>query len=188
MPNVKLGESVIIRKDVIIQSGIKIGAYTFINDYTRIDNNTLSIGKFCSISHNVKIGMGPHPLTYLSTSPILYAKNRGYVKKNLYDEYQDKGYTIIKNDVLIGANSIILAGVTIENGAVVAAGSVVTKNVPAYAIVAGNPAKIIKYRFDKDTIKKLEKIEWWNMDIKKIIAKVNYVNNIARMLNELEEE
>ncbi len=73
-----------------------------------------------------------------------------------------KGDIIIENDVWIGAKATVMSGVTIHNGAVVAAGSVVTKDVPPYAIVAGNPAKVVKYRFTEEQIKKLLQISWWN--------------------------
>ena len=80
-----------------------------------------------------------------------------------------KGDVIIGNDVWIGQNAILLSGVTIGNGAVIGAGSVVSKDVPAYAIVGGNPAKFIHYRFTEDQITRLEKIAWWNWPIEEII-------------------
>ena len=168
MPNVKIGKNVIIKENCRIQKNVVIDDFTFINHSTQIDTNCKYIGKFCSISHGVKIGLGPHPLNFFSTSPIFYEPYRGFVKKQLYNEFEDKGYTEIGNDVLIGANAIILAGVKVGDGAVIGAGSVVTKNVPPYAVVAGNPAKIIKYRFDEKIIKKLLKLKWWEKDINEI--------------------
>jgi len=178
MPNVKLGKSVIIRSGCKIQKSVSIGDYTSINENTQIDTNCSTIGKYCSISHGVKIGMGPHPLNYISTSPAIYYKNRGFIHKDIYNEYDDKGYTIIGNDVLIGANAIILAGIKVGDGAVIGAGSIVTKDIPPYAIVAGNPAKVIKYRFDESTIKKLLKLKWWDFDRDILKKYSDYFNDI----------
>jgi len=177
MPNVKLGKKLFIRSGCKIQKGVEIGDFTSINENTQIDSNCKSIGKFCSISHGVKIGMGSHPVKFVSTSTVFYEPYRGYVKKELFDEFADKGYTEIGNDVLIGANAIILAGVKIGDGAVVGAGSVVTKDVPPYAIVAGNPAKVIKYRFSQELIEELLKIKWWDMDIDLLIKNLDLMQN-----------
>jgi len=187
MPNVKLGKGVVVRNNVIIGKNVNIDSYTFINEYTRIDSNTLQIGKYCSISHNVKIGLGSHPVNFFSTSPVFYEPYRGYVKEQLFDEFEDKGYTNIGNDVLIGANAIILAGVKIGDGAVIGAGSVVTKDVPPYAIVAGNPAKVIKYRFSKEQIEKLLEIKWWNMEIDNILKFSKYFSNINLFIDNFKE-
>ena len=108
-----------------------------------------TIGNYCSIARNVSIGLGLHPLNLFSTSPIFYKRQNALLldlisKDNEFKEYQP---ITIGNDVWIGANAIIMDGITIGNGAVIAAGAVVTKNVPAYAIMGGVPAKLIKYRF-----------------------------------------
>jgi Acetyltransferase (isoleucine patch superfamily) len=168
LPGVKLGKGVVLREGVRVYRNVRIGDYTFVNEDTRIDENTAIIGKFCSISHGVKIGLGPHPTTFLSTSPALYDKRRGIVDENHYDEFADRGYTEIGNDVLIAANAIILAGVKVGDGAIVAAGSVVTHDVPPYAMVGGVPARILKYRFDEKTIERLLKSKWWDIDVKKL--------------------
>ena len=93
-----------------------------------------------------------------------------------------KGDIIIENDVWIGANSTVMSGIKIGNGAIVAAGSTVTKNVPPYAIVAGNPAKVVKYRFTDEQIKKLLSIAWWDWDEQKI--KNNAMNMWSDNINE----
>jgi acetyltransferase-like isoleucine patch superfamily enzyme len=187
MPNVSIGKNVIIKENCRIQSGVFIGDYTFINHSTQIDSNCKRIGKYCSISHGVKIGLGPHPLNFFSTSPVFYEPYRGFVEEQLYNEFEDKGYTEIGNDVLIGANALILAGVKVGDGAVIGAGSVVTKNVPPYAIVAGNPAKIIKYRFETEVIRKLLQIKWWDKDLKEILKYKDKFNNINEFIKVLDE-
>jgi len=183
----KISDNAVVCRGCSIIGTVSIGDYTYINEYTRIDPNTKSIGKFCSISHNVKIGMGPHPLSWVSTSPVFYSKNRGFVDKNSYDECEDKGYTDIGNDVLIGASSIILAGVKIGNGAVVAAGSVVTKNIPDYAIAGGNPASIIRYRFNDKLINELLNSKWWELDIDLLLKLRPFFNDPIDFLKQIEK-
>lgn len=183
-PKSKIGKFVEIGKYCKIDRDVEIGDYTYINEYTRIDANTKFIGKYCSISHNVKIGMGPHPLNYISTSPVFYSKARGYINESTYDEYEDRGLTEIGDDVFIAANVIILAGVKVDTGAVVGAGSVVTKDVPAYAVVAGNPAKVIKYRFEADTIETLLASKWWNIDIEILLSTYKSMNDIKKFILE----
>ena len=123
----------------------------------------LKIGRFCSIAGNVKIFTGAyHRYDWCTTYPF------GHIHREIFGKNKKEGYpyskgpVFIGNDVWIGRSSIVLGGVKINDGAVVGAGSVVTKEVPHYAIVAGSPAKIIKYRFDEDTIQQLIKINWWS--------------------------
>ena len=130
--------------------------------------STLQIGDFCSIAENVTILLGGnHPTDWISSFPF------GVVFEEFKERYYQypklsKGSVIIGNDVWIGLNTIILSGVTIGDGAIVAAGSVVTKNVEPYAIVGGNPAKLLKKRFSDEAISKLLAIQWWNWEIDKI--------------------
>jgi len=185
-PKAKIGKYVEIGRFSKVDKNVEIGDYTYINEYTRIDANTKSIGRYCSISHNVKIGMGPHPLNYVSTSPVFYSKHRGYILEDSYDEYKDKGYTVIGHDVFIAANVIIFAGVNIGTGAVIGAGSIVTKDVPPYALVVGNPAKIIKYRFDKEKINALLSSQWWEKDNNLLLKNHKYMNDINKFLDKME--
>lgn len=139
-----------------------------VGDYSYIGYNTniyhASIGKFCSISKDVCIGLPSHPSKFISTSPIFVNIYNGtgysWSKQNMFDSTPEK--VTINNDVWIGMKSTIMGGVTVGNGAIIAAHSVVTKDVPPYAVVGGVPAKIIKYRFTEDIIEGLQKSEWWN--------------------------
>ena len=149
---------------------VEIGEFTYIVDKSEF--MYVKIGKFCSIASGVKIGLGGHPVNeFISTYPAFYAKkNSGckvsFVHKQLYDEFK---LTEICHDVWIGLNAIIMDGVKIGNGAIIGAGSVVTKNVPSYAVVAGNPAKIIRYRFNESQREILEEFKWWDKDIEWIM-------------------
>lgn len=126
----------------------------------------LKIGKFCSISDEVTIFLGgEHEINTISSYP--------FSLKNHYS----KGDVTIGNDVWIGQSTIILSGVTIGDGAIIGANSLVTKDVKPYAVVGGNPAKLIKYRFDDDTIDKLLKIKWWDWSIDKIIHNRHLLNS-----------
>lgn len=156
-----IGKNVYIRKNVHFEgqpSDVQIGDYTYINSAYIYD--CVRIGKYCSIAHNVCIAPGEHFLDRLSTYPIKI-RVLGQDWDNVFPE---KKTTVIGNDVWIGNNATILSGVRIGDGAVIAAGAVVTKDVPSYAIVGGVPAKILKYRFSFEVIKKLEKLMWWDRD------------------------
>ena len=148
-----------------------IGNYTYIGRNSLIQNT--KIGNYCSISHEVICGLGRHPLNLFSTSPVFYRKNNPLclqiVDKNMdFEEYLPVN---IGHDVWIGTRAIIMDGVNVGNGAVIAAGAVVTKDVPPYAIVGGVPAKIIKYRFERDLVDEQQK-EWWNNDPKSVLLKM----------------
>ena len=123
----------------------------------------VKIGAFCSLADNVIIGGSAHPIDWVSSSPVFYA-GRDSVKKKFseFEREPDKN-TVIGNDVWIGDRAIIKAGVTVGDGAVIGMGCVVTKDVPPYAIVAGVPAKVIRYRFDNETIDALLKSRWWEL-------------------------
>jgi len=144
---------------------VRYGNYTYNSQRVTIMNCT--IGKFCSIAQGASIGLGKHPVNnFVSTHPAFYSVHKQCGKTFADQQYFDEmGHVEIGNDVWIGANSIILDDVTIGNGAIIAANSVVTKDVPAYAIVGGTPAKVLKYRFIEADIDFLENLKWWDKDL-----------------------
>jgi len=160
---------------LVLNSTIK--QYSYIGKNSIIQNVT--IGSFCSIANDVFIGLGNHPTEYFATSPLFYRKNNP-LKIEMADEninFIEYKPITIGHDVWIGARATILDGVTIGHGAVIATGAVVSKDVPAYAIVGGVPAKIIKYRFSIEKINELLSIQWWNLPLNKIKNKVISFND-----------
>ena len=137
------------------------------------EGTSLTIGKYCSISRNVIIFLGSeHRTDWISTYPfpVLWEEAKG-----IPGHPSTKGDVIIGNDVWIGYGVTILSGVNIGDGAVIGAGSVVTKNIPPYAVVAGNPCHVIKYRFDEGTIKKLLEIRWWDWPDQRVRENLKYI-------------
>jgi acetyltransferase-like isoleucine patch superfamily enzyme len=156
-----------------IESSLNIGAFSYaVSGYYWGCN----IGRYASIGENVQIGRHSHPLHYISTSPFFYLPFSGVLDNSnpIYAEsYALKDFqsntpatvpkpTYIGNDVYIGHGAFILPGVTIGDGAVVAAMSIVTKDVPPYSVVAGTPATVRKFRFSSDLIAKLLTLKWWD--------------------------
>lgn len=142
-----------------------IGNHTYgnlrINYHPSTGNNKLKIGNYVSIASDVTFIMGGnHFYNRISTYPFEFMLNNNIPEVDAFS----KGDIIIEDDVWIANKSIILSGVTIGRGAIVGAGSVITKDIPPYAIVAGNPAKIIKYRFDAYVINKLYKLDFSKID------------------------
>lgn len=161
-PDSKLGKKVFIDNSII--NHCIIGNYTMIHMNARLENVT--IGNYCSIAHNVMIGLGEHPIDKFSTSSFFYNSDLNV----LSDGFNRFKPVIVGHDVWIGAAVIVLNGVKIGNGAIVAAGAVVTKDIPEYAIVVGIPAKVIRYR-NKDTFKKAIDDKWWNLNFEDIELK-----------------
>lgn len=163
----------------------KLGRYSYVGYDSEVVN--CEIGAFCSIANGFIVGGAKHPLEWVSTSPVFYDVGSGTGRHlgNLFIE--DVARTIIGNDVWIGSRAIIMQGVNIGTGAVIGAGAVVTKNVPPYAVVAGCPAKIIKYRFNEETIKRLLKSEWWLMSDEQLRNISEYINNPNVFLVNLEK-
>lgn len=174
------GKSIInskIEQTAVINSGSSIvnsfiGAYSYCGYDCEIVN--CKIGKFCSISDNVFIGGSEHPMNWVSTSPVFQnVKHSGPKKRFALFDLKEPILTTIGNDVWIGHNVSIKQGVNIGDGAVIGMGAVVTKDVEPYSIIVGCPAKIVKYRFEKNIINDLLKLQWWNYseeELKKVAA------------------
>lgn len=177
----KIGRKVIISKNAKVTNSI-LKYYARIKEYAEIHNSTLGkysyisqssiinktiIGKFTSIANGCYIGLWEHDTDVSTHSFYLYEHSGNFVKG--YKNYKkDDIETNLGHDVWIGANSVVMKGVIIGNGAIVGASSVVTKDVPPYAIVVGNPAKIIKYRYKTKDIKWLLELKWWNFSKNKL--------------------
>ena len=154
-------------------NNVKVGKYSRIGFNCRITN--AEIGNFSVFAAECIAGVGQHPTNMLTSHSIFYKKGNwgwhdDWVK---YPEgFEENKKIIIGNDVWIGRRSIIMDGVKIGDGAIVASGAVVTKDVPPFAIVGGIPAKVIKYKFSQEVIDRLEEIKWWNLpddEITKVI-------------------
>lgn len=167
------------------QSSIGDYSYLAINAHLRM----VTIGKFCSIGPNFLAGYGVHPLEGISTSPMFYstiAQNGTTLSKT--NKIVEQKPIVIGNDVFIGANVTILDGVTIGDGAVIGAGAVVSKDIPPYAIAVGVPIKILRYRFDNDTISKLLKLEWWNLSDDKLLLVEQYFWEVDNIISKCASE
>jgi acetyltransferase-like isoleucine patch superfamily enzyme len=139
-----------------------------IGDHTYVQKNSIicdaEIGKFCSIAMGVSIGLPQHSISTVSSHPAFYLKNTPLAKTySDRDAFTTSKKTIIGHDVWIGQNAIIMNGLRIGIGAVIGAGSVVTRDIPEYAVVGGVPAKIIRYRFDEKIRNDLLESKWWDM-------------------------
>lgn len=179
-------------KNIIRNPNIIVGDYTYYDDFENVKNfeknvkyhfdfvgDKLIIGKFCMIASDVKFIMngGNHLTKAISAYPFAIFGN-GWKHAMDGKEHPFKGDTIIDNDVWIGYNSTINAGITIGDGAIIAGNSTVVKNVEPYTIVGGNPAKVIKKRFSDEIIERLLKLKWWDWDIEKITRNVQYLTDV----------
>lgn len=160
-----------------------IGRYSYVGYDCEIAN--CRIGAFCSIANRVIIGGARHPLNWVSTSPVFYDVDGG-TGLHLGNLETDKpAETILENDIWIGSRAILMQGIHVGTGAVIGAGAVVTKDVPPYAIVAGSPAKIIRFRFNESTITELLKSEWWNLKDTELKDLSKWTNNPQKFLLDL---
>lgn len=188
---------------VVKDPSIEIGNYTIYNDFVSdpllfeqnnvlyhypINHERLIIGKFCSIACGTKFlfNSANHTLKSLSTYTFpLFYEDWNLEKTNITTAWDNKRDIIIGNDVWIGYEAIIMAGVHVGNGAIIAAHAVVTKDVQPYTIVGGVPARLIRKRFNEEIIQELEKLKWWNWPIEKIRRCLPYIT--SGNLNKLSE-
>lgn len=198
--NISLGalvtiDSVISRKARIYRK-VKVFR-SMVGDYSYISRRTslvcVSVGKFCSVAGSCMIGAGTHTMRNISTSPIFTehknATGHSWIPTSTENPYSER--IEIGNDVWIGARVMIVGNVKVGNGAVIAAGAVVTKDVPPYAVVGGIPAKVIKYRFEPQVIEKLERLKWWDWPIEVLKKHISCFQNqhvSLKLLQELERE
>ena len=173
-------------KNVVTDPNIRVGDYTIYHDFVRdprdfeknnvlyhypVNGDRLVIGRFCSIACGAKFlfTSGNHSLRSLATYTFpIFFDEWGLDAKNIRDAWDNKGDTVIGNDVWIGYEAVILSGVTIGDGAVIGARAVVTRDVPPYTIVGGVPAKPIRRRFDDETATRLRALRWWDWDEERI--------------------
>jgi virginiamycin A acetyltransferase len=175
---------IVYLKPLITRANIEVGEFTYYDDLEHAEafedrnvlyhyefaGDRLIIGRFCALATDVKFIMSGanHAMGGFSTYPFNIFGNgweEGFDFDALSANYRD---TVVGNDVWIGRDATIMPGVTIGNGAIIATRAVVTRDVPAYAIVGGNPAKIIRMRFDEPTIAALEAIAWWDWPVDRI--------------------
>ena len=188
-------------KNVITDPSITVGDYTMYNDFVNdpvgfernnvlyhypINRDRLIRGKFCSIACGAKFlfNSANHTLSSLSTYPFpLFFEEWGLEKRNVAASWDNKGDIVIGNDVWIGYEAVIMAGVTIGDGAIIGARAVVTKDVPPYTVAGGIPAKPIKKRYPEETIAALSELKWWDWPEERIAQNLHAIQ--AGKLNEL---
>jgi chloramphenicol O-acetyltransferase type B len=164
-------------------SHASLGRFTYIVD-ARV--RYASIGKFCSVAPEAMVGgLGKHPTNFLSTHPVFYSKKRlyGATTFNTVD-FDELPATKIGHDVWIGTRAVILDGVTVGNGAIIAANAVVTKDVDSFDIVTGVPARPIRKRFSNDMISRLESWKWWDLLFNRTMWTLEDINKMTSMTQE----
>lgn len=166
---------------------ITMGRYSYCGDScTLLD---CDIGRYTSIASNVSVGLSGHPLHWASTSPAFY---RCADRQSVPNDMASVSYeppvirTRIGNDVWIGEGAMIKSGVSIGNGAVVAMGSIVTHDVPPYAIVGGNPARVIRMRFAPEIAERMEKSQWWDLEPLELKKLSHLINDPEKFLEKIE--
>lgn len=174
--------SKLLRKYYSAQN-VDVGLYTYGGCFSDKFNTggTVKVGRYCSIAEHVSYFGANHPFNMISQSAFFYNKALGLDVKDV-----ERFNLTIGNDVWIGYGTIITAGcVNIGNGAVVGAGSVVTHDVPAYSVVAGNPARIIKMRFDENTINEIETSKWWEKEPQELYKYYKYMTDPLLMIKKM---
>lgn len=162
---------------------VEMGRYSYIGASSSLNN--VSIGSFCSIASYCAIGGGSHPVEFVSTSPVFLAGKNVFGVNFSSVSFENSKSVSIGNDVWIGESCFIKDGINVGNGAVVGSHSVVTHDIPSYAIVAGVPARILRYRFDQETIDALNRSQWWDWSESLLRKYASYFNDPDALLGEL---
>lgn len=165
--------------------GVQMGRYSYMGKNNSVANTR--IGSFCSIASYCAIGGGAHPLDLVSTSPVFYEGRNIFGQNFGHIQAEINKPVVIGNDVWIGEGVFISDGLTVGDGAIIGAHSVVTHDIPPYAVVAGAPAKLIRYRFSEDERKKLLDLKWWDWPEKKLKEHGNQFISFEQMLGEIEK-
>lgn len=163
---------------------VKMGKYSYMGAANSLSN--VEIGSFCSIASYCAIGGGSHPIDFVSTSPVFLAGSNIFNTHFSELPFESSEKVLIGNDVWIGEGCFINAGITIGDGAIVGAHSVVTRDVPPYAIVAGAPAKLLRYRFNEEVISGLEKLRWWDWPSEGIVRYSDLFGDPEALLSAVE--
>lgn len=176
--NSNFGKYNIIDEKAAIEN-VKIGDFSYVAPNASITNTI--IGKFTCIGQNVIIGPARHPVNnYISIHPAFYSN---YMNLNFsinLNSFETSLPVRLGSDVWVGANAIIMGGIEIGDGVIIAAGAVVTKNIQPYAVVAGIPAKIIKFRFKEEEIIELLKLKWWDKDLAWLKSNSKYFSDTGK--------
>lgn len=185
-------------KNIIKNPNIIVGDYTYYDDFETVENfeknvkylfdfvgDKLVIGKFCMIASGAEFIMNGanHLVNAVSSYPFaIFGNDWAHAMEG--KTYPNKGDIVIGNDVWIGYQATILSGVTVGHGSIIGSKSVVASDVPPYSIVAGNPARIIRKRYDEETIEKLLNLAWWDWDLEKITKNVAHLtgNDVSKLL------
>ena len=197
-----ISDSCIINENTIIEDHVKLRAGSLENSfigrgtYSYSSTKGLKIGRFCSIAGGLKVVTRNHPISTVSSWPGLYDTDESWsgirlnhtIKCNEDLKVNDRYSCVIGNDVWIGTNVLIKGGVTIGDGSVIGMGSVVVKDVPPYAIVGGNPARIIRYRFNESDIDFLLKLKWWDWPLDKIKKYSNYFDSPSSLRKAIDND
>lgn len=162
-----------------------LGRHSYIGYDSTVIN--ASIGRFCSIANRVTVGGAMHPMHFVSTSPVFLSHRDSVKAKFATHDYLPVIKTVIGHDVWIGEGAFVKAGVTVGNGAVIGMGAVVTKDVPPYAIVAGNPAKLIRFRFEESVVDALIETAWWDWSEEKLLKYGEFMNDPIVFLKRIKE-
>lgn len=164
--NTHIDDNVTIDKFSCV-SRTEVGRYFGVGCFSFVTNS--QIGRYCTFGARVSVGAFTHPTDWLSIHEFQYRDTQAIYGETLLDNGANiapaNAITMIGNDVWIGDNACVRAGVTLGTGAIVGMGAVVTRDVPPYAIVGGNPARILRYRFDEATIARLLALQWWTLDM-----------------------